>query len=297
MFKSPPTHLVAALQALLVTFLWSTSWVLVKKGLVDIPPVTFAGLRYGLAFLCLLPFFLHQHKFASLRKLSKGVWVNLISLGVLYYAITQGAQFVGLTYLPAVTVNILLSFTSIVVALMGILLLRERPVALQGLGIGVSILGALLFFYPITVPSGQVVGFIAVITGLLANAGSSILGRHINRTGNVPPLTVTIISMGVGAIVLLTSGILIQGMPRLSPGNWIIIAWLAVVNTAFAFTLWNHTLRTLPAMESTVINNTMLIQIALLAWLFLGEQLTLQKVAGLVVVGVGTLMVQIQRKD
>jgi drug/metabolite transporter (DMT)-like permease len=49
-------HLAAVLQALLVTLLWSTSWVLVKFGLADIPALTFAGLRYTVAFLCLLPF-------------------------------------------------------------------------------------------------------------------------------------------------------------------------------------------------------------------------------------------------
>ena len=46
--RSP--RLRAILQALLVTTLWSTSWVLVKIGLEDIPAVTFAGLRYFLAF-------------------------------------------------------------------------------------------------------------------------------------------------------------------------------------------------------------------------------------------------------
>ncbi|HKZ55913.1 MAG TPA: DMT family transporter [Anaerolineales bacterium] len=49
-------HLSAVFQALFVTFLWSTSWVLIKWGLDEIPPLIFAGLRYGLGFLCLLPF-------------------------------------------------------------------------------------------------------------------------------------------------------------------------------------------------------------------------------------------------
>jgi drug/metabolite transporter (DMT)-like permease len=42
----------------------------------------------------------------------------------------------------------------------------------------------------------------------------------------------------------------------------LIIGWLSVINTAFAFTLWNHTLRTLTAVESSVMNNTVLVQIA-----------------------------------
>jgi drug/metabolite transporter (DMT)-like permease len=92
------------------------------------------------------------------------------------------------------------------------------------------------------------------------------------------------------------SGILTQGLPHLSPLNWGIVAWLAVVNTAFAFTLWNHTLRTLPAMESSIINNTMLIQIALLAWIFLGERLNGQEIAGMLVVALGVMVVQLGRR-
>ncbi|MCZ7670641.1 MAG: DMT family transporter [Chloroflexi bacterium] len=60
-----------------------------------------------------------------------------------------------------------------------------------------------------------------------------------------------------------------------------------------AFTLWNHTLRTLSAMESTVINNTMTVQIAILAVLFLGETLNGRELLGLAAVVSGTLLVQV----
>ena len=296
MFKTASSHWVAVGQALLVTFLWSTSYVLVKIGLVDIPPITFAGLRYMLAFLFLLPIFFRQGEAASLQRLSKRDCMQLAVLGLLFYAITQGTNFVGLSYLPTVTVSLLLSFTQVVVALLGILILRERPLWRQWLGIGLCLMGAFLYFYPLLLPNGQSIGFTIVLIGVLANALSSILGREVNRSGNITPLTVTVVSMGVGGLVLLASGIALQGLPKLSLSNWVIILWLAVVNTAFAFTLWNQTLRTLSAMESTVINNTMLIQIAILAWLFLGEALSGQEILGMVVAGVGALLVQLRSK-
>ena len=64
---------------------------------------------------------------------------------------------------------------------------------------------------------------------------------------------------------------------------------LALVNTAFAFTLWNKTLQTLPAMESSMINNTMLVQIAILAWLFLGETITPLEIVGLLLATIGVV--------
>ena len=129
MFKDRFPRLGAVLQALLVTFLWSTSWVLIKIGLQDIPALTFAGLRYSLAFLCLLPFILSPARLASLRTLSGRKWARLVVLGLLFYAVTQGAQFLGLAYLPAVTVSLLLNFTTVIVALLGIFLLAERSIS------------------------------------------------------------------------------------------------------------------------------------------------------------------------
>jgi len=101
--------------------------------------------------------------------------------------------------------------------------------------------------------------------------------------------------MGIGATILLITGLLTEPLPQLKWQSWLIIIWLALVNTAFAFTLWNHTLRTLSAMESSIINNTMLIQITFLAWLFLDETLTWLEVLGLALAAVGILLVQIRR--
>lgn len=280
------------MQAFIVTLLWSSSWVLIKIGLEDIPALTFAGLRYTVAFLVLTPFAFRRGNLEQVRKLSRRDWILLIMLGLLFYTLTQGAQFVGLFYLPAVTVSLLLNFTAVIITLLGIFLLAEVPNLRQWIGVVLAALGGILYFYPIGVSSAQAVGLIIVITGVLANSGSAVLGRYINRSGRINPWTVTVVSMGIGSVILLISGLTFQGLPVLSLASWGIIVWLAIVSTAAAFTLWNHTLRTLSAMESGVINNTMLIQIAVLAWVFLGERLNQQEVAGLVIAAVGTVMVQ-----
>lgn len=293
--KTPSSRLGAALQALFVTCLWSTSWVLIKLGLADIPALTFAGLRYGLAFGCLLVVGLSPARLAALRRLLRRDWARLIALGVLFYALTQGAQFLGLALLPAATVSLLLNATPVVVALLGIGWLGERPTGRQWLGVGLTLAGVAVYFLPVALPAGQIAGLAVMAVGVLANAGAALLGRRVNRAGNLHPLTVTLVSMGVGVALLLATGLITQGLPTLGPTHWAMVLWLAVVNTAFAFTLWNHTLRTLSAMESSALNGTMLIQIALLAWLFLGEGLTWPGGLGLALVGGGALLAQLRR--
>ncbi len=62
-------HLTAVVQALFVAFLWATSWVLIKIGLGEIPALTFAGLRFTLAAMCLLPLALRPVHRTALRGL------------------------------------------------------------------------------------------------------------------------------------------------------------------------------------------------------------------------------------
>ena len=102
--------------------------------------------------------------------------------------------------------------------------------------------------------------------------------------------------MGIGSIVLLTAGIIVQGLPPISTQNLLYLLWLAVINTALAFVIWNYTLRTLTAMESSIINGTMLIQIAILAWIFLGEGISLQEIIGMAIAAAGAVMVQMRAR-
>ncbi len=93
---------------------------------------------------------------------------------------------------------------------------------------------------------------------------------------------------------MLGIGLATQGLGKPTLMDWGFIAWMAVVNTAFAFTLWNHTLRTLTAVESSILNSLMMPQIAILAVIFLDETLSFKEVSALVLVGLGVLAVQLR---
>lgn len=293
MTKSP-SRLAAVLLAVLVTFFWSTSWVLIKIGLRNsLPALSFAGLRYFTAFLCLIPIVLiNPNERAILNNLSRSDWVKLIWLGVTLIALVQGAQFVSLAYLPSVMVSLLLNLSPIMVGFMSLIWYRERPTKVQWIGILISAAGTLIYFLPIDFPQAKVIGLLAVAVGILSNSYATLFGRHVNQQSHLSPLIVTSVSMGIGSILMLAAGGLTQGFGKPSLLDWGIILWLALVNTALAFTLWNFTQRTLTAVESSLINSLMLPQIAILAFLFLGETMTVKEMAGLLLVGFGVLIVQ-----
>ena len=289
-------HLKAILLALLVTFLWSTSFILIKWGLTEIPPLTYAGLRYILAFICLLPLSLTKKNKQAIKNLERKDWLKLILLGILFICFTQGSMFMGLQLLPSVTVSLWLNFTPLVVAVMAIFLLKEYPAFLQWTGAVLFVIGIFTYFYPVRLSDNQSFGLIVMTVGVLANSGSAVLGRDVNRSGRINPYIVTLISMGFGAVVLLVVGITLQGLPSISMQNIIYLLWLAVVNTAIAFVIWNYTLRTLSAIESSIINGTMLIQIAVLAYIFLGEEISFKEIIGMSIAAIGAVLVQLKRR-
>lgn len=273
--------------ALFVTFLWSTSYVFIDVGLRELPALTFAGLRYGLATVVLLPVLVARGEHRALAGAGRRELGVLVGLGVTLYAITQGAQFLALETLRAATVGLVLTATPVVVALGGAVALDERPTRPQWVGIGLLLGGAWWYFGG--TGGGHPAGLAIIGVGLLGNAAGAVLGRRAN-TGPLTPLSVTVLSMGVGSALLLGGGLAIQGLPALSARAWAIVGWLAVVNTALAFTLWNRALGTLRAVEASVVNNTMLVQIAVLGWLFLGQQLAPADWLALLVVAVGAIL-------
>ncbi|MHB8853799.1 MAG: DMT family transporter [Ignavibacteriaceae bacterium] len=294
--NSKNSDIIVILQALFVTFLWSTSFIIIKWGLIEIPPITYAGLRYIIAFLCFTPFIAKKKYINEIKHLSTNQWKKLVFLGLVFYTLTQGTQFLGLSLLPSVTVSLMLNFTPFIVAVMGILFLNEKPSNLQWLGTVLFVAGIIAYFFPISIVENKALGLAAMSAGVLANAGSAVIGRNINRNKDISPIVITFISMGIGASFLIIIGLLFGGFPKISFKTWMYLLWLAVINTAFAFTLWNHTLRTLTAMESSIINGTMLIQIAVLAWFFLGESISVHELIGMLIAAFGAILVQTKKK-
>jgi len=296
--SSPPEkpRITAVLLALLVTFLWSSSFILIKFGLNDgLPPITFAGLRYSIGFLtlCLLVIVKRNHRDA-LKSLSGKMWIKLIMLGVLFYTLTQGANFLSLSLLPANTVSLIYNFGPFFIALGSGFITKETPTLIQWIGVILSIIGALVYFLPLQNSPGLSLGYLAALISVLANAISNLLGRQINHKSGLSPIVVTTVSMGFGGLLLLISGGITQGFGKIDLSQWLIIGWLAVLNTAFAFTLWNTALRTLSAVEAGIINNTMLIQVALLSWLFLDETLNGKQILAMLLVIIGMIIVQLR---
>ena len=140
-------RILSLIEATLVTFLWSTSYIMIRIGLKEINPLTFAAYRYIIAsFILLLPLYF-QWKREEAKKINSKHIVKFFLLGFTGYFIAQGLQFFGLYFLNPVTVTFILNLTPIFVLGLSIVLLNEHPSTIQLLGITLTLIGVFIFFY------------------------------------------------------------------------------------------------------------------------------------------------------
>jgi len=88
----------ARLVWLLLCGIWGSTWLFIKLGLEDLPPFTFAGIRFVIASLMLF-------SLVAVRRLSlprkRSDWFLLASTGVLAFCINYGLLFWGEQYISS----------------------------------------------------------------------------------------------------------------------------------------------------------------------------------------------------
>jgi probable blue pigment (indigoidine) exporter len=289
--SKPPTPLVALVEGVIVNLIWASSFIIVKIALTDLGPLTIGGLRYFIGFLCLLPFLRRRH-----FSLTRRQWLSMGLLGLSAYTIGNGAMFWALQFLPATTVAFLMGVITILVLMGGILWLKEIPNWLQTIGILITLGGMALFFSPGLKP-GEPLGLAILAIGLIGFALFGLLGRILARDRQVDTITQTAMPLAIGGGLLLAVAIPLEGLPSAPPGTWGLVLWLAAVNTALGYVLYNHALQSLSAFEMNVLLNLSPIWTALMGWLLLDETLTTLQVAGMVVVILGVILVQKRKAE
>jgi drug/metabolite transporter (DMT)-like permease len=276
-------------EALLVTIIWSSTFVIVKFGLETLGPLTIAGLRYFFGSLVLLPFLIIRKN--KSRPISNNLWLRLVLIGISSYTIGNGALFWGLKYIPATTGSFLMGFIPLLVLIGGVVFLKEIPTRWQILGVLLSLFGSGLFFSSGLMP-GETRGLIILSVGLLGFMSFSLLGRGIARDKELDTLRLTILPLMIGGGVSLILAFLVEGWPVITVQGILVVAWLAIINTAFGYLLYNHSLQNLTALEMNMIMNLSPLFTALLGWVLLGERLATIQITGMLVMITGVVLVQ-----
>ena len=288
---------VAVIIGVAVTLLWATSVVLIRIGVSDeeIQPLGFAGTRFALAGVVLLPLALPAMRAVPSWQGSRPWLLAVAVYGVLLFGLAQVGFYLALGEVEASTVGLFMGLAPVVTALVALRNRQERPNALQVGGIVILAAGVVIYFGLQLPPTGVTTGLLAAASIPIVVGGSAVLGRKVAvgsaRYGG--PASMTAIAVLFGAAATLAIALVLEGIPSFSPTAWLLITWLALVNTALTYTLWAQSQRSLRAVESSVLGDLTVIGVALLGWIVLDERLSVEQVVGIVMALCGVVIVQL----
>ena len=271
------------LLALAVVAVWGTNFVVIKFALGHFPPLLFAALRFGVAFLP-AAFFLPR-PVVSWRNLSLyGLLIGVGQFGVLYLAM-RGRISPGLASLVIQTQV----FFTIGIAMW---LAHERLHGFQWLALLLAAIGIVVIALH-TDGTTTVVGLLMVLLAAMSWAGGNIASM---RAGSVNMLAYVVWSSAISAPILLLLSLFFEGWDaiRFSVGQaslatWLAVAWQGWGNTLFGFAAWAWLLGRYPA--ATISPMALLVPVfgMLASALFLDEALPAWKLTAgaLVLSGLG----------
>lgn len=290
--------------AVLVTLLWSTSYILNKIAFqYHIGPFTLAGLRYAVSAVTLLLIRLipvnrtskapqrEAHK-ERVRTMLRPRY--LVILGLTGYLMAQGLQYAGqMVITPTQTSMILSVGNTAALLLLDILWLKELRGRSSFFGILAAITGVVVFYYPWDFGGSHFSGVVLILASCAGYAIHLALTRHLLKNGKAKPGDLVLVPMTIGAIGMLLIGLFLEGLPRFSWPLAGILLWLGIINGSFAFSLWTWSQKHLRAYENSLINNLMLVEVTILDVLFLHRRLSVVEMLGLLMAGSAVIFVQL----
>ncbi|MBX3610056.1 MAG: DMT family transporter [Hydrogenophaga sp.] len=283
----PPSLL---LEFFALAALWGASFLFMRLGAAEFGPVPTAGLRVGLAALCLLPLLLRPRVRADFR----ARWGRILFVGLLNSGIPFLLFGFAVLHIATGQTSILNATVPLTGALVAWLWLKDKPGGSRVLGLVIGFVGvALLVLGKAGVSAQGMVGSGANAASLLAmgacllatlcyGIAASFTKRYLS--GVDPLASATGSQIGATLGLALPMWWLWPEHP-VSAGAWGAIAAVAVLCTAIAYILYFHLIeRAGPARALTV---TFLIPVFALGYgaVFLGETISAWMVlCGLVII-------------
>lgn len=111
----------ADLSLLFVALSWGATFIIVKTAVQDLPPYPFIAIRFGIAFVTLLPFLWLQRQHINLKSAGKGLLVGVF----LFFG--YASQTIGLQYTTASNAGFITGLNVVIVPLLAAISLKKSP--------------------------------------------------------------------------------------------------------------------------------------------------------------------------
>src|SRR5215468_9708040 len=271
---------------------WSSTWLAIKIGLRDLPPVSFVAIRFLIAIIVLLAVSIGRTRLVPLRRNDYAV---LAITGVLMFAVNYTLLFWAELHVSSGLAAVRQATIPIFGMIFAHWMLPDEPLRLQ------KLTGAVIALGGVTLICGRLLGFngplafwggVGVVVGAASAAYANVLVKA--RSMQLAPAMLAAWQMIFGTAPLLLLGFAVDGNParfHWTTSSVFCLLYLAVIGSALTFLLlyW-----LLPRMTVAQLQSISLITppgAVMLGWLLGDETFPLSSLLGTALVLVGVWMI------
>lgn len=280
--------------AIIACLLWSTAYAGIKIGLQYDTPFHFAGIRFIISGLIILPFTVKPA--AYFRMISEN-WKTVAWVTILQIVVNYSLFYQGLNLVPGALGAVVYGAQPLIIAIVAAILhkddkLTRKKVITIIFGIsGVIFISAGRQAFKLGTAL-ELLGILMILTGNVATAVSNVIISV--RSRNINPFVLSSSSLFFGGVILYLISIPFEGGPKgpLTAEYWMVLLWLSFM-AATAFSIWYKLLQR-PGVKVSELNLWKFITPvtgAVLSWLLIPDEypewLT---ISGMIIITISLIM-------
>ena len=290
----------ARLVWLVLCGIWGSTWLFIKLGLEDLPPFTFAAIRFIIAVA--IVFSIIRIRGLALPR-ARSDWILLAVTGILSFGFNYGLVFWGEQYITSGLAALLQATTpafGLVFAHFNLPGERLSWTRIGGVVLGVCGV-AVVFSNQLAVAGRQALaGCVALLLSSIFVAYSNVLVKKHGK--NLNPAIMTAGQMLFGLLLLLVASITLEGNPlhyHWTPMAVIALLYLAVVGSVIAFLLYYWLILNMDVTKSMLIALVTPVVAVILGMIVLNEEFGWRTLAGgaMIILGIAFIVVRKNRRQ
>jgi drug/metabolite transporter (DMT)-like permease len=288
---------IAVLMTVAAALLWASSFSVIKAGLRHIGPYSFLFFRFLIATALLAAATFAAGKAGLLVRYLADRYAVILGLAL---AASFSLQFRAQTEIPASSAAIIINSSTLLVAPLSFLFLRE-PIGSRKI---IALLTGIAGVYLIAgLPTGIEAGAPARIGNLLISGSALATALYVVITKKAVseknleqlPLLASIFIWSMPVYLFAALPSLKSGF-RAGPEAWLAIVYLAVFCSALAFLLWVTAIRKIGALTSAIVLLSELVFGVIIARIFLRETISPSAIVGCILIALGILIIALGAK-
>lgn len=280
--------------AIIACLLWSTAYAGIKLGLQFDTPFHFAGIRFIISGLMILPFTVKPVVYI---KMIRDNWKIVTWVTILQIVINYSLFYQGLNLVPGALGAVVYGAQPLIIAIVAAILHKDDKLTRKKIiTIIFGISGVILISagrQAFKLGTGlELLGITMILIGNIATATSNVIISL--RSRNINPFVLSSSSLFIGGLILYLISIPLEDVPKgpLPLKYWMILLWLSFM-AASAFSIWFKLLQR-PGVKVSELNLWKFITPitgAVLSWLLIPDEhpewLT---ISGMIIITVSLIM-------